>query len=165
MGYRVLIQSERSCAYLEERIEAFLNQNWEMEEEAFDKHKQSVLNRLQESLKNLNQESNRLWWHVASEAYDFLQVDEDVRIVSGLTRSDMRKFYETYVRPGSETRMKLSVHLKSIAKKSGEDDGKKVGGKNVYIENVSEWRSGMVLSRGPRPVRRLEEMEALGVKL
>ncbi|KAK6356726.1 hypothetical protein TWF718_001068 [Orbilia javanica] len=165
MGYRVLIQSERSCAYLEERIEAFLNQEWELEEEAFERHKQSVLNRLQESLKNLNQESNRLWWHVASESYDFLQVDEDARIVSALTRADMKQFYETYVKPGSETRMKLSVHLKSIAKKGGEDDGKKLGGKNVYIENVSEWKSGMVLSRGPRPVRGLEEMEVFGVKL
>ncbi|KAF3920124.1 Nardilysin [Arthrobotrys entomopaga] len=163
MGYRVLVQSERSCAYLEERIEAFLNLDWKMDEEAFDKHKQSVLNRLQESLKNLNQESNRLWWHVASEAYDFLQVDEDAKIVKGLTRDDMMEFYETYVKPGSKTRMKLSVHLKSVAKKEKEEDNKRKD--SEYITDVSEWKGSMVLSKGPRPVRPLEEMERSGVKL
>ncbi|EPS39814.1 hypothetical protein H072_6386 [Dactylellina haptotyla CBS 200.50] len=167
MGYRVLVQSERSCAYLEERIEAFLNLDWEMDEEAFDKHKQSVLNRLQESLKNLNQESNRLWWHVASEAYDFRQVDEDAKIVKDLTRADMMEFYKTYVKPGSPTRMKLSVHLKSVSKKDKVEDGSEVkkDDKNTYITDVSAWKGGMVLSKGPRPVRPLEEMERSGVKL
>ncbi|KAK6354672.1 Insulinase (Peptidase M16) [Orbilia brochopaga] len=180
MGYRVLVQSERPCAYLEERIEAFLNLDWEMDDEAFEKHKQSVLNRLQESLKNLNQESNRLWWHVASEAYDFLQVDEDSRIVGTLSKGDMREFYERYVRPGSPTRAKLSVHLKSVAKRASgasdtgsttasgggeEKEGREKEGGSVYITDVSAWKAGMVLSRGPRPVRPLEEMERTSVKL
>lgn len=164
MGYRVLVQSERSCAYLEQRIEAFLSLDWEMDDSAFEKHKQSVLNRLQESLKNLNQESNRLWWHVASEAYDFLQIDHDVANVSLLTKQDMMEFYQTYIKPGSPTRAKLSVHLKSVAKKDAADAAA-INQNNVYITDVSAWKAGLTLSRGPRPVRPLEEMEKTEVKL
>lgn len=121
MGYRVLIQSERSCEYLEQRIEAFLSSDWTLTDEEFEKHQQSVLTRLSESLKNLNQESNRLWWYVASEAYDFLQIDHDIENVSKLSKEDMMEFYKTYISPSSPKRAKLSVHLKSIAKSGAAD--------------------------------------------
>ena len=76
-GYRILIQSEKDCRYLEGRIEHFL-ENFEqkiddMSEEDFEKHKGAVISKRQEKLKNLNQENNRFWNHVFSEAYDFLQ--------------------------------------------------------------------------------------------
>lgn len=264
MGYRVLIQSERSCEYLESRIEAFLSGDWSMSEEDFEKHQQSLLTRLSESLKNLNQESNRLWWYIGSEIYDFLQIDNDIENVSKLTREDMAEFYNTYISPESKTRAKLSVHLKSIAKSSGAvpdlsatdhviaaltqflssalstslsvDDVKAAfpslnikspehtsrqvhefltskgaetaqadiivqkgmtalqqlmpqlqaleadqkpsldemttnGDKEAktkkatIIEDVSEWRKGLMLSKGPRPVRDLTEMEETTMKL
>lgn len=264
MGYRVLIQSERSCEYLESRIEAFLSGDWSMSEEDFEKHQQSLLTRLSESLKNLNQESNRLWWYIGSEIYDFLQIDNDIENVSKLTREDMAEFYNYYISPESKTRAKLSVHLKSIAKSSGAvptlsvtdhvinaltqflsaalptpisaDDVKtafptlnikspenmsrqvhefltskgietaqadiivqkgmaamqqllpqlqaleadqksstdevatngikeKKIKTTTYIEDVSDWRRGLMLSKGPRPVRDLAEMEETTMKL
>jgi len=235
-----------------------------MSEEDFEKHQQSLLTRLSESLKNLNQESNRLWWYIGSEIYDFLQIDNDIENVSKLTREDMAEFYSTYISPESKTRAKLSVHLKSIAKSSGavpvlsatdhvinalsqflssalttsisvddvkaafpklnikspenmsrqvhefitskgietaqadiivqkgmatlqqlmpqlqaleadqksstdevvaNGDKEATTKKPTIIEDVSEWRRGLMLSKGPRPVRDLTEMEETTMKL
>lgn len=59
-GFRIAIQSEREAPFLEERIEAFLN-NFEklledMPEEQFEKEKTSLANRLREDYKNLHSE-------------------------------------------------------------------------------------------------------------
>jgi insulysin len=75
-GYRILIQSEKDCKYLEGRIEHFLTmfeqRLEEMDEDEFERHKRAVINKRKEKLKNLSQESNRFWTHVASDTYDFL---------------------------------------------------------------------------------------------
>jgi insulysin len=77
IGFRVLIQSEKSPDYLEGRIDAFLasvkEHIIEMDEEKFDKHKSSLINKRLERLKNLNQETNRFWNHILSEGFDFQQ--------------------------------------------------------------------------------------------
>lgn len=74
-AFRVLIQSERDCQYLESRIDAFLEdferQLREMPDEEFGEHKVGLINKRLESLKNLGQESGRFWHHVTSEAFDF----------------------------------------------------------------------------------------------
>lgn len=76
-GYRILIQSEKDCRYLEGRIEHFLTSFEkmldDMSEEDFEKHKGAVMSKRLEKLKNLNQEGNRFWNHMFSDAYDFLQ--------------------------------------------------------------------------------------------
>ncbi len=77
LGYRVLVQSERTPEYLEERIESFLREYAttlaEMSQEQFDAHKTSLVNKRLESLKNLSQETSRFWSHIMSECYDFEQ--------------------------------------------------------------------------------------------
>jgi len=74
-GFRILIQSEKDCDYLEKRIDNFLiNFDKELEEiseEDFGKHKIGLINKRLEKLKNLSEESGRLWHHVSSEAFDF----------------------------------------------------------------------------------------------
>jgi insulysin len=74
-GFRILIQSEKDCDYLEKRIDNFLvNFDKELEEiseEDFNKHKIGLINKRLEKLKNLSEESGRLWHHVSSEAFDF----------------------------------------------------------------------------------------------
>lgn len=74
-GFRILIQSEKDCNYLEERIDNFLvNFDKELEEiseDDFNKHKIGLINKRLEKLKNLSEESGRLWHHVSSEAFDF----------------------------------------------------------------------------------------------
>jgi len=76
-GYRILIQSEKDCRYLEGRIENFLNTFEktleDMSEEEFDGHKKAMITKRLAKLKNLSQEDNRFWNHIYVESYDFLQ--------------------------------------------------------------------------------------------
>jgi insulysin len=76
-GYRILVQSEKDCRYLEGRIENFLNTfgetMGEMSEEDFEGHKKAIINKRLAKLKNLGQEDSRFWNHIYSDSYDFLQ--------------------------------------------------------------------------------------------
>ena len=74
-GWRVLIQSEKDCAYLEKRIDSFLigfeDAIREMPEEEFAALKVGLINKRLEKLKNLSQESGRFWHHITGEVFDF----------------------------------------------------------------------------------------------
>lgn len=76
-GFRILIQSERDCGYLEGRIDHFLTQFettlQDMSDDEFEKHKGAVISKRLETLKNLGQEGNRFWHHMFKNTYDFLQ--------------------------------------------------------------------------------------------
>ncbi|KAF2140293.1 uncharacterized protein K452DRAFT_230558 [Aplosporella prunicola CBS 121167] len=115
IGYRILIQSEKSPDYLEKRIDNFLinfGKNLEkMSDDEFEAHKKSVINRRLEKLKNLLQETTRLWTHVMSECFDFDLVDADVAHIEPLTKSDLIAFFHHFISPHSPTRAKLSIHL------------------------------------------------------
>ena len=115
VGYRIIIQSERSPEYLEERINAFLvtfGQTLEnMTQQEFDGHKRSLINKRLENFKNMSEETSRLWSHITSEYYDFHQVDTDVAALKLLTKSEMVEFFNCYIHPTSPLRAKLSVHL------------------------------------------------------
>ncbi|KAE8167024.1 Metalloenzyme, LuxS/M16 peptidase-like protein [Aspergillus tamarii] len=119
IGYRVIIQSERTAQYLESRINAFLSNFGkaleEMSDEEFEGHKRSVVNKRLEKLKNLGSETTRFWTHVGSEYFDFVQNESDAANVRTLSKSDLIKFYQQYIAPESTTRGKLSVHLKAQA--------------------------------------------------
>jgi insulysin len=75
MGYRVIIQSERTPEYLESRINNFFNEFAKtltnMSESDFESHKRSLITKRLEKLKNLDQESTRHWSHIESEYFDF----------------------------------------------------------------------------------------------
>jgi insulysin len=77
MGYRVLVQSDRSAEYLEGRIEeflrGFLKTLKEMPEDEFEGHKRSLMAKRLEKLKNLGQEGGRFWAHIGNEYFDFEQ--------------------------------------------------------------------------------------------
>ena len=115
MGYRVIIQSERNPEYLEERINAFLalfGRSLEsMSAEEFESHKKSLINKRQEKVKNLDQESNRFWHHIGSDEYDFLQKEREVEYLKCLTKPEMIDFFKHYIDPTSAARAKLSVHM------------------------------------------------------
>lgn len=75
LGFRFLIQSEKTTQYLETRIESFLSNYAEtlekMTEFDFENHKRSLVIKLLEKMKNLDQETNRMWGQVSNEYYDF----------------------------------------------------------------------------------------------
>ncbi|KAJ5398409.1 hypothetical protein N7465_008898 [Penicillium sp. CMV-2018d] len=115
LGYRVIIQSERTAHYLESRIETFLREFGpileKMPEEEFEGHKRSVVNKRLEKLKNLSSETGRYWSHVGSEYFDFLQHETDAANVRTLTKADLVAFYQQYIDPSSATRAKLAIHM------------------------------------------------------
>lgn len=115
IGYRVIIQSERSPEYLEKRIDAFLAQFGkslkEMSTDAFESHKSSLINKRLEKLKNLGQESTRFWTHISTEYLDFVQNENDVAHLRILTKKDLINFFDHYINPISPARAKLSIHM------------------------------------------------------
>ena len=115
IGYRVIIQSERTAAYLESRINSFLSNFGRklesMSEDEFEGYKRSLINKRLEKLKNLSSETIRFWNHIGSEYFDFVQNENDAANVRALTKSDLIEFYRRYADPESPTRAKLAVHL------------------------------------------------------
>jgi len=75
--YRFLIQSERTGPYLESRIEKFLagykDTLESMSEKDFRGQINSLIVKRTEKMKNLDQESKRLWSYISSGLYDFSQ--------------------------------------------------------------------------------------------
>jgi len=63
MSFRILVQSERTCEYLEQRIDSFLTKFKEtltnMTKDEFESHRRSVINKRLEKLKNLDGETGR----------------------------------------------------------------------------------------------------------
>lgn len=75
--WRIILQSERDCKFLEERCDVFLV-NFErdlqtMTDQMFEEHKIGLINKRLEKVKNLSQETGRFWTHVTSEVFDFDQ--------------------------------------------------------------------------------------------
>ncbi|PBP21540.1 peptidase M16 inactive domain-containing protein [Diplocarpon rosae] len=115
IGFRFIIQSEKTSEYLESRIDAFLagfkDTLEQMTDSDFEVHKRSLITKRLEKLKNLDQESNRLWAHIDNEWFDFALVHEDAAHVRTLTKADMIDFYDRFILPSSPLRSKLAVHL------------------------------------------------------
>lgn len=72
---RILIQSERSPAYLEERTNAFLDEMQgileEMTEEEFETHKTGLASKWREQPKNLNEEATKFWRWIENGFLEF----------------------------------------------------------------------------------------------
>ncbi|CAI6303660.1 unnamed protein product [Periconia digitata] len=119
-GYRVLIQSEKDCRYLEGRIENFLTQFEStldnMSDEEFEKHKSAVISRKLEKFKNLGSEYESMTNPMASDIYEFNLNETDATNVETLTKPQMQSFYKHHITPTSPHRAKLSVHLIAQAK-------------------------------------------------
>jgi insulysin len=76
-GYRILIQSEHDCLFLEKRLENFLHSFEEilekMSQEGFEDYKMAVMNDLRVTLKSLSQENERFLDHIVKESYGFTE--------------------------------------------------------------------------------------------
>lgn len=74
---RIVVQSEKGPAYLESRVEAFLEGMQavihEMSDEEFIEQKGGMERKLTEKLKTVSEETNRFWSHIDSGYLDFLR--------------------------------------------------------------------------------------------
>jgi secreted Zn-dependent insulinase-like peptidase len=75
MGFRITIQSERNPVYLESRVDAFLEHLKviieDMSQEDFERERQSLIDKIMDQLKNLREETRRLWDHIDDGYYEF----------------------------------------------------------------------------------------------
>lgn len=76
MGLNIKIQSQKSPAFLEDRVEAFLESFRatlaELSSDKLEDEKDSLVLKLLEKPKNLAEESSRFWGGISSGYYDFL---------------------------------------------------------------------------------------------
>lgn len=115
MGFRIIVQSSKSAAYLESRIEAFFDQFREflanLSEEDFAKQRRSLIDKKQEKPKNLHEESARFWQTIGDGFYDFERRAKDAVELEKATKEEVVEIFMRHIHPSSETRRKLSIHL------------------------------------------------------
>ncbi|CAK7218316.1 hypothetical protein SEUCBS140593_003506 [Sporothrix eucalyptigena] len=128
MGFRFLVQSERTPQYLEERVDSFLTEYFKtlesMSETDFEGHKRSLIAKRLEKSKNLYQETSKHWVQINNEFYDFEYAKRDAEEIKLVTKADMIEFFRYYVHPESKTRAKLAVHL--VAQATSDDTTKQL---------------------------------------
>ncbi|KAI0780630.1 insulin-degrading enzyme [Trametes elegans] len=116
-GIRVVVQSERQPAFLEQRVEAFLREMDEklqtMSAEEFQEHKAALQKRWREAPKNLGEEVTRYWSHIEHGYLDFHRRDNDADLLENVTKDDILALFRAHADPSSSVRAKLSVHAKS----------------------------------------------------
>ncbi|OJT08672.1 Insulin-degrading enzyme [Trametes pubescens] len=116
-GVRIVVQSERGPAYLEQRVELFLKEMDEklqtMPADEFLEHKAALQKRWREAPKNLGEEVNRYWGHIEHGYFDFHRRDNDANLLENVSKDDILALFRSNVDPSSSDRAKLSVHVKS----------------------------------------------------
>ncbi|EGW30608.1 uncharacterized protein SPAPADRAFT_143847 [Spathaspora passalidarum NRRL Y-27907] len=118
LGFRILVQSERSSDYLEYRIDEFLTHfgkyvNEKLTNEDFDKFKQALKDLKLTKLKHLNEETDRLWNNIADGYYDFESRTKHVAILEDISKQEFTKFFNDYIFNKNGETGKIIVHLKS----------------------------------------------------
>ncbi|KAH9950182.1 insulin-degrading enzyme [Amylocystis lapponica] len=117
IGLRILIQSERDPVYLEERVEAFLDEMKEKlfktDEIEFEEQKTGLEHAAREAAKNQAEETEGHWRQIRSGYLDFLRCDNDADLVKTITKEDVISMFLSRIHPSSSSRAKLSVHLRS----------------------------------------------------
>lgn len=117
LGVRVLVQSEKTPAYVEGRIEAFLTSLRDtleaLSDEEFDRHRQALIDRKLEQPKHLSAETRQFWRHMVSRDYEFGKQQTDIAALRQLSKADILALFDESVSPASSSRRKLSLHLKS----------------------------------------------------
>ncbi|KAK4058714.1 metalloprotease [Microbotryomycetes sp. JL221] len=117
-GFRVVVQSEKSVEFLESRIETLwldpVSKHFEnMSDEEFEKHKIGLINRKLEKVKSLSQETSRYWSEIEDGTLDFFHREREAALISELTKQDVFDFFKRFVHPSSDTRVKLSILMRS----------------------------------------------------
>ncbi|ORY83170.1 Metalloenzyme, LuxS/M16 peptidase-like protein [Protomyces lactucae-debilis] len=176
-GFRIIIQSEKSAVYLESRIEAFLDvlkaHLEKLSTEEFEKQRKSVIDRKNEQLRNLNQETKLYFHHIQSGNYEFDEVDVSTRALKQITQQQLLAFFMQYVHPSSSTRRQISVHLqsqKAMAESEERlaaavcnaiaDAGESGEATVIASGNIQSFKDGCEVMDFPRPVRPLQEYAA-----
>ncbi|PPQ98811.1 hypothetical protein CVT24_003365 [Panaeolus cyanescens] len=117
-GLRIVVQSEKKPNYLEERVEAFLDEMkdklQEMTEDELEHHKSALEKKWLEAHKNLGEEVGRYTVYINNGQWDFMRNERSAAVLKTLKKQDVVDLFLSNVHPSSVTRAKLSVHMKSL---------------------------------------------------
>lgn len=116
-GLRVIVQSDKTLEFVENRIEAFLFKMQkhieEMCQDVFDKHMLALATKRLEKPKKLSAQHARFWSEISSQHYNFERDEIEVRHLKTVTKEDVLKFYKELIALDAPKRHKLSVHINS----------------------------------------------------
>lgn len=134
-GLRFLVQSERSTAYLYERVQRFIIKEAtkidSMSEDEFAKHVSALVTKKMQKVKNIKEQRTRFWNRIASGFYDFDRRETDSALLKGFSLDETKKFYrEKVLNPAGHG--VLAVHLQSQSKPKEEDSIKRCVSNFLY---------------------------------
>uniref|UniRef100_A0A1Q3FFH3 Insulin-degrading enzyme n=1 Tax=Culex tarsalis TaxID=7177 RepID=A0A1Q3FFH3_CULTA len=118
-GIRVIVQSAKHPAYVEERIEHFLNgmieQLENMSEEEFKRHKEALAAQKLEKPKRLSTQFGKFLTEISLQQYHFNRAQVEVAFLQTLTKQQIIEYYKDYIIMGAPSRRSLSIHVVSTA--------------------------------------------------
>jgi len=167
-GIQFIVQSDRHPAYLERRIDSFLNILNEtlhsMTEEEFQHHRSALRVRKAEKPKKLKERSTILWSEIAGQQYNFERQDIEIAALEKLTLKDTIEYFEEKFGPNSTKRRRLAVHIISMTDggagvKVNEVESLKGDGdypeNQEVIEDLTEWKTHLPLYPTATPFHRI----------
>nr|KAJ3423186.1 Insulinase (Peptidase M16) [Polyrhizophydium stewartii] len=169
LSFRFIIESERDPAFLESRIDSFIDKFEtmlsEMSAEEYAKHQAALVTKILEKLKNLGQESQRLWGHVSALYYDFEQHLHDAEQIPLVSKDSLLAFFRKHISPSSTTRRKVSVHMRSqkVAAGAAGPEGEAVLARSLVLDesaDLSAFKESLELSEPAKPVKPVESWMA-----
>jgi len=116
-GLQIIVQSEMKPGFLEERVEAFLDEmkgRLEMMSDVeFASHQNSLEKKWLEADKNIFDEYTRYIAQVESGHLDFFRNEKGAALIRTITKIDVLDLFMNKVHPSSQMRAKLSVQMVS----------------------------------------------------
>lgn len=145
-GVRIIVQSEKSPSYLEERIENFIRLTKDtiakMTDEEFKTHVEALaLSKLEEP-KKMSRQCDIYFNEITSHQYNFDRENIEVEELRKLTKDDLSDFFNTLIDCESKWRRKLSVYIHHSELKS---ELTKENIKATLVEDLNEWRTSLKL--------------------
>ncbi|KAG5436849.1 hypothetical protein PCK2_001045, partial [Pneumocystis canis] len=117
LSFQIMVQSLRDPFYLELRINAFLYKLTAiietLTEEQFKTHVQTFITAFSSNFETLDDEVNQYWTCITSGLLNFNKETMLINAFKELEKRDLVDMFYKYIYPGSLSRKKLSIHLKS----------------------------------------------------
>ncbi|XP_053683115.1 insulin-degrading enzyme [Sabethes cyaneus] len=118
-GIRIIVQSTKHPAYVEDRIESFLNgiSNYleTMTDEEFDRHKEALAAQKLEKPKRLSTQFAKFLNEISLQQFHFNRAQVEVAFLKTLTKQQIIDYYKEFIVLGAPSRRTLSIHVISTA--------------------------------------------------
>lgn len=119
VGFRMLVQSERTSALLKQRMDRFLVSLGEIIEnysdEQFNKYVASLISKKQEKFKNLGEEADAYNVQISSGYYNFGVHEEDVEALQTVTKREVLDLFYKVISPQAKDRAVLVASHNAVA--------------------------------------------------